>query len=160
MGSFDDTFDDTYIGSMDCSNGSETFETNYTYFSGAGSPRTVTYQLVPVSCVQSTDKTPLPAGILNATIEPDRFTAEPYHAYTSRVRITVGPNVTGSSGPNFVQNPVYAFYLKVQGDGAPEPEANDWVEVVKICYIHPGLGSMMWDRVLDHMEESEGTEKK
>ena len=138
------SFDDTYLGSMDCSNGSETFETNYTYFSGAGSPRTVTYQLVPVNYVQSTDEAPLPAGILNATIEPDRFTAEPYHAYTSRVRITVGPNVTGFSSQNFVQNPAFPFYLKVQGDGAPEPGANDWVEVVKICYIHPGLGSMMW----------------
>ena len=55
------SFDDTYIGSMDCSNGSETFETNYTYFSGAGSPRTVTYQLVPVNYVQGTDESP-PAG--------------------------------------------------------------------------------------------------
>jgi len=138
------SFDDTYIGSMDCSNGSETFETNYTYFSGAGSPLTVTYHLVPVNYVQSTGETPLPAGILNATIEPDRFTAEPYHAYTSRVRITVGPNVTGFSSQNFIQNPAFPFYLKVQGNGEPEPGANDWVEVVKVCYFSPGLGSMMW----------------
>ena len=32
------SFDDTYLGSMDCSNGSETFETNYTYFSGREIP--------------------------------------------------------------------------------------------------------------------------
>lgn len=137
------SFDDTYIGNMDCNNGSETFETNYTYFSGAGGPRTVTYRLVPVSWVQSTDERPLPAGILNARIEPDRFTAEPYHVYTSRVRITVGPNQTGFSTPNTVSNPVFPLYLEVQGNGVAEPEANDWVQVVKICYFTPGMGIMM-----------------
>jgi hypothetical protein len=138
------SFDDTYIGSMDCSNGSETFETNYTYFSGAGSPLTVTYQLVPVTSVQNTDEGPLPAGILNASVEPDRFTAEPYHLYTSRVRVTVGPNVVGYSGPNFSENPSFSFYLKVEGNGEPEPGANDWVDVVKVCYLNPGMGVLMW----------------
>ena len=138
------SFDNTYIGNMDCSNGSETFETNYTYFSGAGSSRTVTYRLMPVASVRSTDTGPLPAGILNASIEPDRFTAEPYHVYTSCVRITVGPNQTGFSGPNFVQNPVFPFYLEARGNGEPEPGANDWIEVVKVCYFTPGMGMMMW----------------
>jgi len=136
------SFDETYIGSMDCSNKSETFETNYTYFSGA-ERGTISYQLVPVKYVRDTTEVPFPDDILNATIEPASFTAEPYHRYTSHVRITVGPNVTGFISPSRFWNPTFPFYLKVQRDAGNVSEANDWVQAAKLCAFIPGLGSLM-----------------
>ena len=137
------SFDETFLVSTACTNGSETFETNYTYFSGAEGTGSVSCQLVPVKNVQGDDETSFSPGVLTATIEPDHFTAEPYHIYISRIRITVGPNITGIRGPNFAQNPVFPIFLKVQRNGRADPEANDWVQVVKVCNFMPGMGGLM-----------------
>jgi hypothetical protein len=138
------SFEDTIIESFECSNGSESYTTNYTLFTGSGGLRHICYTLSAVDNTENFTKIPLPPDILNASISPDDFVALPDHIYTSRIQITVGPNVTGEShtnpdGSGWVQNPGFPFLLNVTVDGTDVPDADDQVTVTKICHITPGI---------------------
>lgn len=135
------SFEDSFIGSYECSNGTESYMTNYTLFTGTGASRHIHYSLVPVDNMNNNNKVPLPSDILNASISPDDFSAQPGYIYTSRVLITVGPNVTGEShtnpdGSGWSRNPYFPFLLKVTIDGMDAADANDRLSVIKWCNLH------------------------
>src|SRR5208337_5513880 len=71
MGSFENSF----IESDECSNGSESFATNYTLFTASGGPRSIHYTLSAIDNTENLAKVPLPSAILNASITPDDFVA-------------------------------------------------------------------------------------
>lgn len=140
------SFEDSFIGSYDCAEGSETFETNFTLITGSGGRSNVKYTLVPVSYIGNLTEVPLSHDILNTTIEPDEFVAEPSHIYSSRFHVTISPNVTGESGTIgnavYMRNPSYTFLLKVSVDGADQTDLADQVNVIKWCYIHSQTRNM------------------
>jgi hypothetical protein len=141
------SFEDSIIESFECSNGSESYTTDYSLFTGSGGLRHIHYSLSAIDYTENFTKIPLPPNILNASISPDDFVALPDHIYTSRVQVTVGPNVTGEShtnpdGSGWVQNPGFPFFLNVTVDGTDVPDADDQVTVTKICYITPGIRGM------------------
>jgi hypothetical protein len=143
MGSFENSF----IESDECSNGSESFATNYTLFTASGDPRSIHYTLSAVDNTGNLAKVPLPSDILNASITPDDFVALPDHIYSSRVVITVGPNVTGEShtnpdGSGWYHNPSFPFVLNVTVDGLDAPGADDQLTVTKVCYFTPQTREM------------------
>jgi hypothetical protein len=138
MGSFEDSF----IGSYECSNGSESYATNYTLFTASGGLRHIHYTLISVDNLENLTEVPLPSDILNVSILPDDFVALPDYIYRSRVQITVGPNVTGEShtnpdGSGWYHNPHFPFLLNVTVDGRDLPDADDQLAVTKVCYITP-----------------------
>ena len=111
MGSFENSF----IESYDCSNGSESYATNYTLFTASGGLRSIHYILSAVDNTENFTKLSLPPDILNASITPGDFVALPDHIYTSRVLVTVGPNVIGEShtnpdGSGWYQNPGFPSF--------------------------------------------------
>jgi len=131
MGSFADSF----IGSYECSDGSETYTTNYTLFTGSEEIYRIHYTLVPVKDTENFQEVPVPADIRNFSISPDDFIALPDHIYSSQVMITVGPNVTGESGSNWAHNPYFPFLLRVTVDGHDASGADDQLTVTKLCYF-------------------------
>lgn len=134
-------FEDSFIGSNECSNGSESYRTNYTLFTGSGRSRSIHYSLVPVDTLDNLNEVSLPPDILNASITPDDFIAQPGYIYTSRTLITVGPNVTGErhtnpDGSGWSRNPYFPFILKVTVDGSDAADADDRISVIKWCTMH------------------------
>lgn len=135
-------FEDSFIGSYECSNGSESYGTNYTLFTSSGRSRSIHYTLVPVDNMDNLNEVPLPSDILNASITPDDFIAQPGYIYTSRVLITVGPDVTGESGSGWSRNPYFPFLLKVTVDGADASGADDQITIIKWCTLHSQTRNM------------------
>jgi len=141
-GSIIGAFEDSFIGSYECSNGSESYGTNYTLFTGSGRSHSIHYTLVPVDNMDNLNEVPLPSDILNASITPDDFIAQPGYIYTSRVLITVGPDVTGESGSGWSRNPYFPFLLKVTVDGADASGADDQITIIKWCTLHSQTRNM------------------
>ncbi len=140
-------FEESFIGSYECTNGSESYGTNYSLFTGSGPSRSIQYTLVPVANMDNLREVPLPPDILHASITPDDFIAQPGYIYTSRVLITVGPDVTGEShtnpdGSGWSRNPVFPFVLKVTVDGADASGADDQITVIKWCTLHSQTRNM------------------
>ena len=136
------SFEDSFIGSYECTEDSETYSTNFTLITGDRGPQRVKYTVVPVSYYNDLTEIPLSADIISAVIEPDEFTAEPSTVYTSRFTVTTGPNVTGESGNLedgggvWMKNPSYSFLVKVSADGSDMPGLSDAVNVKKWCFMH------------------------
>ncbi|MDD4482738.1 MAG: hypothetical protein PHD55_00035 [Methanoregula sp.] len=140
-------FDDSYLGSYECSNGTESYSTNYTLFAGNDSTHHVRYTLVPVDPSDESRTVPLSSDILEAGIYPDDFIARPGYAYRSQLNVTLGPNVTGEShtnpdGSGWSRDPYFPFRLEVTIDGSDAPDANDRIAVTKICSFHSQTRSM------------------
>jgi len=136
------SFEDSFIVSVNCTNESETYTTNYTFVSGTDGPHEVRLRLVPVNNMQDMKEIAMPERILNTEVEPAEFEVVPNHLYTIGVNITVGPDVVGYShefpgGGGVVYNPNFPFVLRVFVDGNPAPGADDQVTVFKICYFTP-----------------------
>jgi hypothetical protein len=140
-------FEDSFIGTYDCTNASETYGTNYTFFSNSGGTRHIHYQLIPVENMDTFSEVPLPSDILNASITPDDFVALPDYIYQSQVRITVGPNVTGEyhtnpDGSGWGRDPYFPFVLNVTVDGVDASGADDQLTVTKVCSFHSQTRNM------------------
>lgn len=141
------SFEDSFIGSMACSEEPENFSTNFTLITGSDGPKMVTYTLVPVSYYNELKELQPSPDILSARIEPEEFIAEPLTVYTSRFTVTIGPNVTGESGPAgtnvvYVKNPSFTYLVKVSVNGTEVPHLNDSVNIRKWCYLHSQTGDM------------------
>lgn len=135
------SFEDSFIGSYECTEDAGTYSTNFTLITGLGEPQTIKYSVVPVSYYSDLTEIPLSADILSVVIEPDEFVANPSTIYTSRFSVTIGPNVTGESGKaangvSYVRNPSYSFLVKVSANGSEVPGLNDTVNVRKWCFFH------------------------
>ena len=139
--SFLGSFEDSFIGSYECTNASESYGTNYTLFTGSGGLSHIHYTLVPLDNMDDFNEVPLPSAVLNASIFPDDFVAFPDHIYRTQVVVTVGSNVTGEShmnpdGSGWGRNPYFPFFLKVTVDGNDTPGADDQLSVIKWCNLH------------------------
>ena len=135
------SFEESFIGTDQCSNASETYTANYDLVSGTDGPHKVRLQLVPVDNMQDRKEIPLPESIISTQIEPAEFDVLPNHLYTVGINITVGPNVTGTSfefpgGGGMITNPDFPFILHVFIDGEPAPGADDQVSVLKLMLLH------------------------
>jgi len=162
-------FDDSYLGSYDCSNGTESYGTNYTLFAGNDSPHHVHYTLVPVDPSDETHTVSLSSDIIEAGIYPDDFVTRPGYIYRSQLNVTLGPNVTGEShtnpdGSGWSRDPYFPFRLEVTVDGSDAPEANDRIAVTKICSFHsqtrsmqpmPGIDLALQSPVVLHANETQ-----
>jgi len=140
-------FDDSYLGSYDCSNGTESYGTNYTLFAGNDSPHHIRYTLVPVDPSDETRTVPLSSDIIEAGIDPDDFVTRPGYIYRSQLNVTIGPNVTGEShtnpdGSGWSRDPYFPFHLEVTVDGNDATDADDRIAVTKICSFHSQTRSM------------------
>ncbi len=140
-------FENSFIHSYECTDGIESFMTNYTLFSGNTSPHHIRYTLVTVDNTDYDKEIFLSSDILNASVAPDDFISRPGQIYRSRVLITLGPNVTGEShtnpdGSGWSRNPYFSFRLKVTVDGSDAPEAEDQIAVIKWCNIHSQTRNM------------------
>lgn len=153
-------FDESYIGSYACSNGIESYGTNYTLFSGNDSPHHIHYTLIPVDPANETRVMPLSSDVLIARIYPDDFITRPGYAYRSQINITLGPNITGEShtnpdGSGWSRDPYFPFLLKVTVDGNETPDADDHIAVTKICSFHSQTRSMQRMPGIESMPQSE-----
>jgi len=162
-------FDDSYLGSYECSNDTESYGTNYTLFAGNDSPHHVHYTLVPVDSSDETRTVSLSSDILTAGIYPDDFVTRPGYAYRSQLNVTIGPNVTGEShtnpdGSGWSRNPYFPFRLEVTVDGNDAPDADDRIAVTKICSFHsqtrgmqpmPGIDMALQSPVVLHAGETQ-----
>jgi len=133
------SFEESYIGTYQCTNETETYETNYLFVSGLNGSHRIHLELVPVDNEEDLNEIPMPKEVLNAGIAPGDFIAEPNHLYTIRAGVTVGPNVTGEShetpgGGGWARNPYFPFLLRTFVDGAPAPDGNDRLTVIKWCH--------------------------
>jgi len=162
------SFEDSFIGSPECSEGPETYSTNFTLITGPGGPQRITFTLVPVSNYFDLGERSASPDIVSARIEPDEFIAEPSTLYTSRFTIIIGPNVTGESGPAggnavYEKNPSYAYLVKVTVNGTDVPALNDTVTAIKWCYLHSQTrdmqGSPSWDLESHEVNISAGQKK-
>ena len=162
------SFEDSFIGSPGCSEGPESYSTNFTLITGPGGPQRINYTLVPVSTYFDLRERSASPDIMSARIEPDDFIAEPSTLYTSRFTIIIGPNVTGESGPAggnavYEKNPSYTYLVKVTVNGTDAPALNDSVNVIKWCYLHSQTrdmqGSPSWDLESHEVNISAGQKK-
>ena len=140
------SFEDSFIMSYDCTERAETYEINYTLITGSGGQSKIKYTLIPISYLGNFTEVPLSRDILNVTIEPGEFVAEPSHIYSSLFRVTIGPNVTGEYGTSgnsvYMRNPSYTFLLNVSVDDVNQTDLADSVNVIKWCYIHSQTRNM------------------
>lgn len=140
-GSWMGAFEDSFIGSYECSNRSETYSTHYSLLSGGDGPRHIRYTLVPVDPYDEFSAIPLSSDIVGARIVPDDFIALPGYHYRSQITVTIGPDVTGEShtnpdGSGWGHDPYFLFHLNVTADGADVPDADDRISVIKVCSFH------------------------
>ena len=125
-------FEDSFIGTYNCTPLSETYSTNYTFISGSDGPHRVRFQF------NLWNNSLMPESISDASIEPAELDVEPNHVYNVRAKVTVGPNVTGISqdfpgGGHMSWNPTFTFILHMFVDGKPAPDADDKLTVTKWC---------------------------
>lgn len=148
------SFEESFIGSYECTEEPETFSTNFTLITGSAGAKKIKYTVVPVSSYTDITEIPLSADILNVGIEPDEFVANSSTIYTSRFHVTIGPNVTGESGTTwygatYVKNPSYSFLVKVSVNGSEVSTLHDTVNVRKWCHLHSQTRNMQggssWD---------------
>lgn len=149
------SFEDSFLGSYECSPALESFGTNYTFFSGSGSPHNVHYTLVPVDNTGDFREVPLSSDVVNVSIYPDDFVALPNYIYQSHVQITIGPNVTGAHGADWSRDPYYPFRLNVTIDGVDAPGADDQLAVTKICSFHSQTRNMQPSPSFEMMPNSD-----
>jgi hypothetical protein len=136
------SFEESFIGTDQCTNASETYTANYILVSGTDGPHKVSLKLVAVNNLQDQKEIPMPESIMSVKVDPAEFEVVPNHLYTIGVNITVGPDVTGYSyefpgGGGMIKNPYFPFVLHVFVDGEPVPDADDQLTVLKICYFTP-----------------------
>jgi hypothetical protein len=83
-------------------------------------PGTVRYQVSHVAELYDTTALPMPENI-SVSVEPDEFTAEPGHAYSSKVTVHVSP------ATSLREN----FWLSLHADveGVPDAITDDWVRL-------------------------------
>jgi hypothetical protein len=140
------SFEDSFIGSLDCTEEAETYSANFTLITGYQGPERIKYTLVPVEYAGTLKEVPPSPDIIRASIEPDEFTAEPSKIYTSRFSITIGPNVTGESWTTAqgvaMRNPSFTYRVKVSVNGSDDPGLGDGINIRKWCYLHSQTGDM------------------
>jgi hypothetical protein len=151
------SFEESYIGTSNCTNDTETFETNYEFVSGSDGSHLIRLQLVPIENWGEMKEIQMPEEIQNASIVPAEFIAEPNHLYTVGVRIMFGPNVTGESyespsGEGWAKNPYFTFLLRAYVDGVRAPEADDRISVTKWCYYYDETREMLRGPSVDYGE--------
>jgi len=163
------SFDESSLGTMNCTNDSETFESNYEFISGSDRSHQVRLQLVPAENWGDLKEIQMPEEIQNASLTPGEFIAEPNHLYTVAVRIVLGPDVTGESyesprGEGWAKNPYFTFLLRASVDGVQTPDADDRISVTKWCYyfdetrlMHQGS---MFDSGVNEVTVRQGEERK
>ncbi len=143
-------FPNNYIVDYACTANNTTFETDYILITGSDGPHAVKYSLIPMEQDPgSVYGVPLPdtmrnisRDIVNTSIEPQEFTAQPNHIYVSHIVITTGPNLTGETidvGSNAVAgiNPMWSFLLNVDLDGKNLTGSNNVLSFGKYCLWDP-----------------------
>jgi len=114
------------VSLFDYERGSRTIDTdphraiNYTFYARAMKPGNVRYTVSHVAGLYETVPEPMPENI-TILVEPDEFTAEPGHEYTSTVTVHVKP------GTVMREN----FWIHIHADVKGEPDAitDDWVRL-------------------------------
>ena len=110
----------TYTGYGRVADPSPSGEVNYTFYARSMDPGKVRYRITRVADVYETQPLPMPEGV-TVRIEPDEFVAEPGQTYTSRVNVTVQPDLP--------YRETIWLYIHADVEGVTDAVTDDWVRV-------------------------------